>query len=231
MPTITVHPAGRPEGVTVPAWVVDLSSFTRWVDSADFPDAGRICYIRGTVWMDLSTDLSMEQPFVHNQVKLWIGLALALIAREAKLGTYFTDGIRLRNDDADLSCEPDGMFVAYGSAEAGRIRLVEGAVTEYREFEGSPEMVLEVVSDSSETKDRRELRELYFRAGIDEYWLVDAREDPPAFDILRRGPRGYVAGRHQTGGWVRSPVFGRAFRLVRTEGPEGHPEFTLEHRD
>jgi Uma2 family endonuclease len=92
-------------------------------------------------------------------------------------------------------------------------------------------MTLEVVSDSSEEKDRRDLRELYYRAGVDEYWLVDARDKPPVLDILRRGPRGYLATRHQSGGWVRSRVFDRAFRLVRTEGPDGNPQFTLEHRD
>ena len=223
MPSFTV----QPEGITVPAWVVDLPSFTRWVDSPDFPDTGRCEYIRGNVWMDLS----MEPPFVHNVVKLWITMVLAVLARDGRLGTVFTDKMRLRNDDADLSAEPDGMFVSYEAIRTGRVRLVEGTVTEYREFEGSPEMVLEVVSDTSETKDRRDLRALYFLAGIDEYWLVDARGDEPVLDILRHGPRGYVNTRHQAGGWVRSQIFSRAFRLVRTEGPDGNPQFTLEHRD
>jgi Uma2 family endonuclease len=216
-----------PERVTLPDWVVDLESFSKWVDSPGFPDWGRYCYFRGNVWIDTS----MEQPFVHNVVKLWISMVLATIARENKLGTFFADKMRLRNDDADLSCEPDGLFVSYAALESGRVRLVPGAVTEYREFEGSPEMTLEVVSDSSEEKDRVDLRGLYFRAGVEEYWLVDARGEPPVLDILRRGPRGYVSARHQAGGWVRSRVFGRAFRLIRTDGPDGNPQFTLEHRD
>ena len=215
------------EGVTVPAWVVDLPSFSRWVDSHDFPQTGRCEYIRGNVWMDLS----MEQPFVHNVVKLWITMVLAVMARDGRTGTMFTDKMRIRNDEADLSAEPDGMFISHEALRTGRVRLVEGTVTEYREFEGSPEMVLEVVSDTSEAKDRRDLREAYYRAGIDEYWLADARDEEPVLDILRRGPRGYVNTRHQAGGWVRSQVFGRAFRLVRTAGPDGHPQFTLEHRD
>ena len=31
---------------TIPAWVVDLESFTRWVDSPEFPSHGRISFIR-----------------------------------------------------------------------------------------------------------------------------------------------------------------------------------------
>jgi len=216
-----------PEGVTVPDWVVDLESFSKWIDSPGFPEWGRYCYFGSKVWIDTS----MEQPFVHNEVKLWISIVLATLAREANLGRFFGDKMRLRNDDADLSCEPDGLFVSYESLESARVRLVPGVVSEYREFEGSPEMTLEVVSDSSEEKDRRDLRERYYRAGVDEYWLVDARGDEPVLDILRRGPRGFVNTRHQAGAWVRSQVFGRAFRLVRAEGPDGNPQFTLEHRD
>jgi Uma2 family endonuclease len=216
-----------PERVTVPDWVVDLESFSKWVDSPGFPEWGRYCYIRGNVWIDTS----MEQPFVHNEVKLWIGIVIASLARDARLGRFFGDKMRLKNEDADLSCEPDGLFVSYESLKSGRVRLVPGTVTEYREFEGSPEMTLEVVSDTSEEKDRVELRELYYLAGVDEYWLVDARPSRPVFEILRRGPRGYVSSRRLAGGWVRSQVFGQAFRLVRTKGPDGNPQFTLEHRD
>jgi Uma2 family endonuclease len=223
MPSLTVYP----EGVTIPASVVDLDSFTQWVDSPEFPESGRYAFIHGNIWMDSS----MEQPFVHNEVKLWISMVLAAIARSENLGRFFADRVRLRNDDADLSTEPDGMYVSYEATESGRIRLVEGTVTEYREFEGSPDMTLEVVSDTSEKKDRVDLREQYYLAGVDEYWLVDAREKPPVLDILRRGPRGFITARHQAGGWIRSSIFGKAFRLVRTDGPDGNPQFTLEHRD
>jgi len=214
-------------GITVPGWVEDLDSFNQWVDSKDFPETGRICFINGRVW----ADTSMEQPFVHNEVKLWISMVLAALARKENLGRFFADKMRLRNDEADLSCEPDGLFVSYDGLKSERVKLVPGTVSEYREFEGSPEMTLEVVSDSSEGKDFDELRELYYRAGVEEYWLVDAREARPVLDILRRGPRGYINARHQAGGWVRSQIFGKAFRLVRSKGPDGHPQFTLEHRD
>jgi Uma2 family endonuclease len=63
------------------------------------------------------------------------------------------------------------------------------------ELEGSPEMVLEVVSETSVHKDTEELRELYWHAGTLEYWLVDARTDATHFDILHYGRKGYTTTR------------------------------------
>jgi Uma2 family endonuclease len=90
-------------------------------------------------------------------------------------------------------------------------------------------MVLEVVSPSSVEKDTVTLRDLYWRAEVREYWLVDARGERPGFDILRHTARGYSPVRRQ-GGWVKSAVFGKAFRLVRRADELGNPEFVLEVR-
>jgi Uma2 family endonuclease len=91
-------------------------------------------------------------------------------------------------------------------------------------------MVLEVVGNSSVRKDTEELVEDYWRAGILEYWLVDARGDAPAFDIFRPGPGGYVRTRRQAGGWLKSHVFGRSFRFTRSTDPLGHPRYGVEVR-
>ena len=65
------------------------------------------------------------------------------------------------------------------------------------------------------------------RAGIPEYWLVDARGSEIAFQILNRRKTGYAAAR-VVDGWRRSRVFGRSFRLVRTAVRLGLWEYTLE---
>jgi Uma2 family endonuclease len=94
------------------------------------------------------------------------------------------------------------------------------------ELEGTPDMVLEVVSPSSVQKDTVELRDLYWRAGVNEYWLVDARGDHLVFDILRHTPEGYLATDLQEG-WLASAVFARSFQLIRQSDPLGFPQFTL----
>jgi Uma2 family endonuclease len=127
-----------------------------------------------------------------------------------------------------LSTEPDGTFVSFESLRRGRIELVEGAEG-FIELEGTPDMVLEVVSASSVEKDTVVLRELYWQAGVPEYWLVDARGERLQFDILRRRPDGYVETRTQAG-WLKSAVFGKSFRLSSSLDELGHPEYTLSVR-
>ena len=87
-------------------------------------------------------------------------------------------------------------------------------------------MVLEVVSKRSEKKDNSILREDYFTAGVREYWLVDARQDPASFEILKRGTDGFVNTRKQDG-WIKSAVFGRSFKLEIKPSRSGKRAATL----
>jgi Uma2 family endonuclease len=119
------------------------------------------------------------------------------------------------------------MFVSQTSLEKGSVVVEDG--DNALEVEGTPDMVLEVVSDTSVEKDTVTLPELYWRAGIREYWLIDARGPLVRFEIMRRGPTKYVSVRKQ-GGWVPSQVFGKSFRLVRRERPGRVSKFTLEMR-
>jgi Uma2 family endonuclease len=107
--------------------------------------------------------------------------------------------------------------------------LVEGAKGGYVELEGIPDMVLEVMSDSSVHKDTEQLRELYWQAGIREYWLVDARKEPLTFEILRHTAKGYIATRKQAG-WLKSAVFGKSFQLTQRTDDLGYPEYRLAVR-
>ena len=71
---------------------------------------------------------------------------------------------------------------------------------------GAPDLVIEILSPSTETKDRGLKRDLYGRHGVTEYWLVD----PIAETISIHRQRGGVlaptntSGRGQT---LRSPLF------------------------
>jgi Uma2 family endonuclease len=208
--------------VRIPAEVNDLESFRAWARSAEFPEHGWVSYLAGEIWVDVS----MEQPFTHNQVKTQFTVVLGGLVGSEGLGYYFSDRALLTNPDADLSTEPDGTFASYRAVQAGKVRLEEGVEEGHVELSGSPEMTLEVVSSWSVRKDRKVLRDLYWRAGVSEYWLVDARGAAPRFDILRRTTHGYAAARARDG-WVKSKLFGRPFRLVQEADPLGHPRYRL----
>jgi Uma2 family endonuclease len=121
------------------------------------------------------------------------------------------------------------MFVSQETIQSDRVQLIQGWEEGHVELEGSPDMVLEVVSASSVHKDTVILRQAYWQAGIREYWLVDARQQPVRFDILRHAAKGYVATRKRDG-WIKSAVFDKSFQLTQRANALGHPEYTLAVR-
>ncbi len=210
------------DSVHVPFWVNDLESFRRWMLSDESPEKVPLFFLAGEVWIDMSK----EQFFSHNQLKKVFAGVLWGLEKQAR-GRFIPDGMLVTNEEADLSGNPDGAFVANDSIRSGRVQLIEGKEDGYVELEGSPDMVLEVVSDSSVEKDTEVLRELYWKAGIREYWLVDVRGERLEFQILRHSTRGYTPVR-KSAGWLKSAVFGKAFRLTRQLDDLGHPDFTLD---
>lgn len=213
------------EILTLPPSGCGLEEFRRWALSDESPDRAPVFYLVGEVWIDMSK----EQLFSHIRLKQKFYQVLGTLSEQKKLGKFFPDGLLLSNEEADLSGNPDGTFVSNAGFRAERIRLIDGAESGFVEMEGSPDMVLEVVSDSSVEKDTEILKELYWKAGIREYWLVDARDERLEFDIFRRTSRGYSATL-KSGGWMKSAVFGQSFRLTRRTDELGHPEFTLRAR-
>ena len=136
------------------------------------------------------------------------------------------------NLPAELSGVPDGTYVSFDTLRAGRARYVEGKGKDaggYTQLEGIPDLVIEVVSPSSVDKDTEWLQKAYWEAGIPEYWLIDARRPPLTFDLYRHARRGYITAR-KSGGWVKSAVLGKSFRLAVEVNGLGHPEYTLEVR-
>jgi len=210
----------------VPKSVRDHASFRRWARSPEIPEHARVAFYNRTLWIDPD----MEQFYVHNQVKAEVTAVLRPLVKAAGTGRYGTDGMLISNPDLELSTVPDGFYFSFGTFRTGTIREVAGVKNGCVEFEGVPDMILEVVSSSSETKDLVDLRDLYWRAGVKEYWLIDARTEEVSFEVLKSTAGGYVATKRLPGRWLRSDVFQRAFRLVRSQDSVGRPEYTLELR-
>lgn len=213
------------EAISIPNWVRDLASFRHWAVSDNFPETARISYLNDHI----SVDRRMEQLFWHTRVKAEYTYVLVGLEKSEKRGIFLPDGAQLTHILANFSHIPDGIFVLQESLRSERVSLIEGKRGGFVELEGTPDMVLEILSDSSVKKDTVTLRELYWKAGIREYWLVDVRRDNLRFDILRHTEEGYSATR-KPGGWVKSAVFGKAFKLTAEKDDLGHPEYTLAVR-
>lgn len=163
-------------------------------------------------------DFSQEEFFTHNQVKRALHAPLSNLVRASEMGYFIPNGMLLSNPAADLSTEPDAAFATWETMRSDRLRLVEDV-----ELEGTPDLVLEILTKASM---HRVLRDLYWRAGVQEYWLVNALQAPLGFDILAYTAAGYVAV-EPVDGWLASSVLGKSFQLTQQADPLGHPRFTL----
>jgi Uma2 family endonuclease len=214
------------EQVEIPLTIHSLADFRRWTQSADFPQTGRIDYVLGRI----EVDMSPEDLFCHGTLKGEIYAVLHQRIKRGSLGHLFIDSTRVSCPEADLSVEPDVVFVSHEAIDSDRVRLVPGAAQEpgrYVELEGPPDLIVEIVSDSSVAKDTRRLPEAYFKAGVREFWLADAREEPVVFRIHRPGQTGFEAVKPDSDGFQKSPVFGSAFHLDSSRDTKGHWVFDL----
>ena len=214
------------EQVEVPLTLRSLADFRRWALSEEFPETGRIDFIEGRI----EVDMAPEDLFCHGTLKTEITASLHWRIKCGKLGHLFVDKARISNLTANLSVEPDIVFISCDSVRSGRVRLVPKASGEpgrYVEVEGSPDLVVEIVSDSSVTKDTRRLPAAYFQAGVREFWLVDARGDEPIFLIHHPGPGGFEPVAADANGFQPSAVFGCRYRLDAARDADGNWEFDL----
>jgi len=211
--------------IVIPPSAHTLAGFRAWAKSPDFPERGRVSFMD----REIVIDMSQEELETHNKVKTELSRVLANLNKKLKLGEFYSDQTFITNVEASVSNEPDAAFARWETLEQQRLRLVprEGKEGQYLELEGTPDCVVEIVSDSSVRKDTRRLRERYYRAGILEYWLIDARGEDVAFRILVRGDTDYVEAIGR-GGWQGSRVFGRRFRLVRHRVRLDLWEYTLQ---
>jgi Uma2 family endonuclease len=218
-----------PGETEIPAGIFDLAGFRRWAHSAAFPESGRIDWLGGR----LEVDLAPEDLQTHGSPKSTIAAKLTGLIQEKRLGHVYIDRGRLTCPGTDLSVEPDVLVVLVETVRAGRARLVPKASGErgrYLEVEGKADLVVECVSDGSVRKDTVRLRELYHRAGVREYWLVDARPDPPVFELLLHQPDGFVDAPVSADGFRRSGVLAAEVRFLRDAEQDGFLFFRLDIR-
>jgi Uma2 family endonuclease len=213
--------------VRIPTSALTLQGFREWANSDDFPEHVRAAFIDNEIYLDMSN----EEAEAHVGVKTEVTVVLGALVRQEKLGKFYSDGVLLTNEAAGVSNNPDASFCSRKSLRSGRVRIVprEGQPGRFQDLEGTPDWVLEVLSDSSVGKDTERLRQAYHQAGIPEYWLIDARGEQIEFTILLHRKTGYVPAPVQDG-WQRSKVFGRDFRFTREQDEFGLWEYTLAIR-
>jgi Uma2 family endonuclease len=210
----------------MPLGFESLNDFRRWALSDEYPERGRVDFVLGRIEIDMAA----EELFTHGSPKVEIAATLRLRIKRMELGHLFVDDTRVSNVAAELSSEPDVVFVSGRSLDSGSVRLIPKARTgggKFIEIEGSPDMIAEIVSDSSVSKDKKRLPKAYFKARVPEYWLVDARRGELMFRIHQFGKRGYRLAPSDSERYQFSEAFGCWFRLDRFRDRRGNWEYDL----
>ena len=215
------------EKSVIPTWIDDNESFCRWALSGNYPERGKVSYFKDKVWLDLSMEAE-----IHNWIKNAVLVVLSTLVSRRKLGRFYGDGMMMSSAAAELSTEPDGMFVSTRRRKNGEVTVRGGKAVSGGAviLVGAPDMVVEVVRESSVRKDTVELVDLYWRAGVTEYWLFDPRPENVRFTMSVAGPDGYRIVRPRDG-WRKSTVFGAEFRLIQSvDESDDLPTFAVQVR-
>ena len=113
-------------------------------------------------WVDGRVFVMTPSTPDHWRLTRFLSAILQAYAEDRGLGEVFGEPLTMRTN-VRTGREPDLFFVAAENADR-----VKGAF-----FDGPAELVIEVVSRESRTRDHQEKFSEYERAGVREYWLID----------------------------------------------------------
>lgn len=138
-------------------------------DYAKTPDDERWELIDGELFMSPSPKRA------HQRSQMTLGSRMSFFADENDLGEVYSDFDVVLSDTDTV--RPDLLFVS-----KERLHIITAD-----NVQGSPDLVVEIRSESTARRDWTVKRELYARHGVKEYWLVDPEAATVAVLLLDEG--------------------------------------------
>lgn len=149
--TLAVHPPIR-AARSVPSPRMTEDEFAAWV-----PEEVR------AEWVDGRVTIMPPDSDEHSQLGLWLGTLLHLFVERHDLGVVRGPQLTVRLGRPRQRRLPDLLFVARARSH----------VVHPNHVEGSPDLIMEIVSSESAARDWREKYLAYEAAGVREYWVID----------------------------------------------------------
>ncbi|MFN8493656.1 MAG: Uma2 family endonuclease [Caldilineaceae bacterium] len=115
-------------------------------------------------WVDGEVIIFMPKPR-HQDIVTFLVTLLRLFVQFHRLGQVFTAPVEMKVTPTSNAREPDILFVAQDNL---------ARITEDR-IEGAADLIVEVISSESVSRDRTDKFYVYQEAGVREYWLLDPR--------------------------------------------------------
>jgi Uma2 family endonuclease len=135
----------------------------------------------------------------------------------ANLLYYLTDFVKKHNLGAVYPAPFDVVFSQYDVVEPDILYIskARASVVTEKNVQGAPDLVVEVLSESTAKIDRTAKLKLYARYGVAEYWVIDP--EVCSAEIYRLVPGGYeLASQLDSSQALTSPLFpGFALSLAK----------------
>ena len=157
----------------LPATPISFEEFLAWTDEDTHAE-----------WVDGEIVLMAPASLEHQSLLDFLNDLVKTYVRSHGLGQVFFAPVLMHLPSRPSGREPDLLFIA--TAHLDRLRPTY--------LDGPADLVVEIVSPESNTRDRAEKLTEYEAAGIPEYWLIDPLREDAAFYQLsqdgryRRGP-------------------------------------------
>ena len=140
--------------------ITTLSRLTTYDDYRNLPDDGKQHQIiGGELYMTPA-----PTPY-HQEISLNLAFILNKYVKQHNLGNIYTAPIDVVLSMTDV-VQPDLVYVA-----KERLNIITK-----KNIVDAPDLVVEVLSDNTETIDRQKKMVLYEKHGVKEYWIVDPSE-------------------------------------------------------
>ena len=158
------------ETASPPRIPMSYDEYLAWYDG----DAGR----RGE-WVDGEVIPFVTTSSRHQQLTTFLIAVLANYLDLRPVGRLFSQTFELRSREG-AAREPDILVLL--NEHLGRLERVR--------LRGAADLVVEIVSPDSVTRDGHDKRDEYAAAGVPEYWLIDPREGKERLEVLILGQNG-----------------------------------------
>ncbi|MBI5526122.1 MAG: Uma2 family endonuclease [Deltaproteobacteria bacterium] len=135
-----------------------------YADYLETPEGGGYQLIEGSIVRSPSPSTR------HQMISVDLAFELTKCARERNLGTVLVAPMDVYFDD-ETTVQPDLMLISKSRAD----------IIEERFIRGTPDLVVEIVSETSAHQDMVLKKRLYAHFGVKEYWIVIPEEE--AIDV------------------------------------------------
>jgi Uma2 family endonuclease len=181
---LAVELDGRP----VPGVRMTEKQFDEWCD-----EDVRAEWVNGEVILLSPSNLR------HADLNHWLGSLVRAVAEDNDAGKVYVVQVQARLPSIRQRRDPDILFVS----RARRNILKETYV------DGPPDLVMEIVSPDSQSRDWRDKYKAYERSGVREYWIIDPSSQRVEAYARRRQEK--FARIRERDGLIRSKVLRKFF--------------------